>query len=120
MNENNEATGVARRRTCPRWSVEERKEWLRLFEESGLSARAFSAQHRRMHWGTLYRWLSEARIREAVDSITPAFVEVQLPRQGSERLMPDWSAELVFGNGKVLRLHGGIPAATLQQLLAAC
>jgi len=119
MNENEEVVAVAERRTCPRWSYEEQNEWVRLFEESGLSAREFSAQHG-MHWGTLYRWLNTKRSREVVASITPAFVEVQLPSQASERLMPNWSAELVFGNGKVLRLHGDIPAATLQQLLAVC
>ena len=119
MNENNQVTAVDQRRTCPRRSFEEQQEWVRRFEESGLSAREFSAQHG-MHWVTLYRWLSAKRTREAVASLTPDFVEVQLPSQGSEHLVPSWSAELVFGNGKILRLQGDIPAATLQQLLAVC
>jgi hypothetical protein len=55
-----------------------------------------------------------------VASLTPDLIEVPLPPRALERVMPNWSAELVLGNGKVLRLQGEIPAATLQQLLAVC
>jgi transposase-like protein len=119
MNEKPEVTAMVERRRCLRWSPEEQKEWVSRFEESGLSAREFSAQHG-MHWATLYRWLSAKRTREAVASLTPDLIEVPLPPRALERVMPNWSAELVLGNGKVLRLQGEIPAATLQQLLAVC
>lgn len=85
---------------------------LRDWRKSGLSVRAFCAEHG-LAEPSFYHW--RRTLQERAPS-APAFVPVRVvaepspPRAGA-------AVELVLGNGRTLRLGPGFDAATLQRLL---
>jgi hypothetical protein len=102
---------------APGRARDERKErqWRRRIEQwrtSGLSVRAFCAQHG-LTQASFYAW---RRVLERRAAEQPAFVPVQvvadaLPTQAS-------ALEVVLADSRVVRVAPGFDAATLRQLLA--
>ena|SRR6267378_1128169 len=94
----------------------EKAEWVRRLDRSGLSLREFSAQYG-LRVASLQNWRIKYTEGICAQSAEPNFVEVQLPAMmgGS-----GWLVELVFGNGKLLRLNGEVPQGLLEQLLRIC
>lgn len=102
---------------CNRTTAEERELWAKLFTESGLSLRKFSAQHG-LHWYTLWRWVDRRRqlARQngaELDGGSFEFTEIKLPDSR-------WVAELSLPGGKILRLSKDISEAMLEKLLRVC
>ena len=100
----------------------EKAEWAKRFVESGLSLRKFSTQHA-LPRQSLWRWVSRSRKPGPEEAVEPAssslaaFKEIKLAA-GLER--SNWSAELSFPNGIVLRLSKDVPPGLLEQLLRVC
>ena len=102
---------------APGRARDERKErqWRRRIDQwrvSGLSVRAFCAQHG-LAQASFYAWRRVLKRRAAEQ---PAFVPVQvvadaLPTQTT-------ALEVVLADGRVVRVAPGFDAATLRQLLA--
>ena len=102
-------------------SPEEKTEWARLFCESGLSLRKFSAQHG-LPWYALWRWVNTrekglAREKEALEAQIVEFTEIKLLASVPT---PDWVGEISFPGGRVLRFCKEVPASTIEQLLRVC
>ena len=95
----------------------EKAEWVRRFNESGLSLRKFSEQYG-LRWTSLWQWTSRYPLAHAKSANSPGFVEVQLRPVLSPE--PAWSVELTFANGNILRMCGEVPAEILQQVLSVC
>jgi hypothetical protein len=98
-------------------SAEERAEWVRRFKESGLSFRKFSAQHG-LGCMTLCRWVNRQPTAEFASSQAPTFIELKAPAPAPGGAV--WSAELSFGDGKILRFQANAIPAVLEQLLRVC
>jgi len=97
---------------------EEKAQWVRRFEQSGLSLREFSAQNGLGHV-TLWRWVNKSREQAVAVSATatPAFTEILFPGSGQPG---PWVAEWSLPNGAVLRLSKDVPVTLLQELLRVC
>jgi transposase-like protein len=102
------------------YSAAQKAEWVRKYQESGLSQREFSKQAG-INYMSLYRWArkqsesGEPGQKESQPSV--AFAELKLP--GSiERC--DWAVELALANGTVLRLTKDTPPTLVDQLLRIC
>jgi hypothetical protein len=96
---------------------DERKErqwrrWIDQWRASGLSARAFCAQHR-LSTANFYNWrrILERRSAEQVVFAPVQVVADALPTQTS-------ALEVVLADGRAVRVAPGFDAATLRQLLA--
>ena len=120
MNENAEAGPQA----CVKYiytPAEQREEWARRFNESGLSLRKFSAKHG-LQWYSLWRWVDRRRQFPKQGNVSESkpesieFTEVKL----SACDQTQWVAELSLAEGRVLRLSRDVPAAMLEQLLRVC
>src|SRR2546421_12781053 len=100
MNENLEAAQTGLVAKYLPVSAADKADWAKRFAESGLSLRKFSAQHR-LCYMSLWRWVNKSREAASAASPIASFTEIKLPAlaQGT-----NWSAELSFANGKVLRL----------------
>ena len=86
---------------------------VRQWQHSGLSVRAFCAEHG-LAEPSFYHWrrtLAE-RVTPA-PALVPVQVVAQEPQPG-----PGGAVELVLDGGRVLRLGPGFDAATVQRLLA--
>jgi hypothetical protein len=102
---------------APGRARDERKErqwrrWISQWQTSGLSVRAFCAQHG-LADASFYRW---RRVLERRATELPAFLPVQIvadtrPPQAS-------TLELVLTGGRVVRVAPGFDEATLRRLLA--
>jgi transposase len=102
---------------APGRARDERKErqwqrWISQWRASGLSVRAFCAQHG-LADASFYRW---RRVLERRATEPPAFVPVQIV---ADTRPPQASAlELVLADGRAVRVAPGFDAATLRRLLA--
>jgi transposase len=86
------------------------RRWLREWQSSGLSVRAFCERHH-LSEPRFYAWRGKLAKRDAQ---RPAFVPVQVV--ADEALTT--TLELVLAGGRKLRVPAGFDAATLRQLLA--
>jgi hypothetical protein len=102
--------------------TEEKSEWVKRFNESGLSLRKFSAQHGLAPM-SLWRWIhkrQESRRPEGdplVNCAAVGFTEIKLP---APMAGSNWAAEVSLPNGTVVRVAQHVPAAVLEQLLRLC
>jgi len=97
--------------------AEHSAEWVKRYNESGLSLRAFSAQNA-ISYMSLWRWVNRAKKQSAVaPAAVPTFAEIKLS-PSLERM--DWVAELSLPDGRLLRLAKNVPASLLEQLLRLC
>jgi len=94
----------------------EKAEWVKRFNESGLSLRTFSAKHG-LGYMSLWRWGTKSRELSLATPPLPFFTEIKLPTTPHPT---HWSVELSFANGNVLRFCGEVPPAVLEQLLRVC
>ena len=97
---------------------EDKAQWVKRFVESGLSLRAFSAQHG-IGFMSLWRWVHKASkpAVAATEAATLGFTEIKL----SPAMEPaPWVAEWRLPNGAVLRLSKEVPPAMLEVLLRLC
>ena len=93
----------------------ERREWVRKYEASGLTQRAFGLQHG-LKLSTLQYWVNRER-RPKRQRQAPVFAEVKLAAATDAT---SWAAELVRPGGATLRVARDLSPALLEQLLAAC
>jgi transposase-like protein len=98
---------------------EEKAQWVKRFQESGLSIRKFSAQHDLPRM-SLWRWVREVPAPEGASlagGVTSPFTELKLPAglAGS-----NWAVELTLPNGTVLRMSRDVPAEMVERLLRLC
>jgi hypothetical protein len=103
----------------PRSGAKERfwRRVLRQWRQSGLSVRAFCAEHE-LTEANFYAW---RRTIEARDGERVAFVPVRVmppESDGATHESRPTALELVLGSGRVLRIAPGFDAPTLQRLLA--
>jgi transposase len=86
--------------------------WIDQWRASGLSVRAFCAQHR-LSTANFYNWrrILERRAAEQVVFAPVQVVADTLPTQTS-------ALEVVLADGRAVRVTPGFDAATLRQLLA--
>jgi hypothetical protein len=88
------------------------REWLLLWRKSGLSVRAFCAQHG-LSQPSFYAW---RRVLQQRDATAVPFVGVQVvpdpPAPPSSRF------EILLASGRTLRVAPGFDATTLRALLA--
>ena len=102
------------------YSAAQKAEWVRKYQESGLSPREFSTQAG-IEYMSLYRWARKQREsgqpgqQESQSSV--AFAELKLPAS-TQRC--DWAVELALPNGTVLRLTKDTPPTLVDQLLRIC
>ena len=102
---------------APGRARDERKErqwrrWISQWRASGLSVRAFCAQHG-LATASFYHW---RRVLERRATERPAFVPVQVV---ADTPPPQASAlELVLPDGRAIRVAPGFDAATLRRLVA--
>ena len=99
-------------------SAEEKAQWAKRFLESGLSIRAFCAQHNlgRM---ALWRWVHGRQGSPGAQTKARpvAFAELKLPASLGRA---DWVIELALPNGTIVRMSKEVPEALLSQLLRLC
>lgn len=88
-----------------RSTVAERAAWAQRYQRSGLTVRAFAAQHRR-GLSTLQRWLAQARSAPRATALQ--WQELKLPMVSGAS---GWAAELVRPDGLTLRLAHDAPPA---------
>src|SRR5229473_5565969 len=86
------------------------RRWLKEWQASGLSVRAF-CERQRLSEPSFYAWRRELAKRDAQ---RPAFVPVHVVAEGD----PGAALELVVASGRRVRVPAGFDAATLRQLLA--
>jgi hypothetical protein len=88
------------------------RQWIHLWQKSGLSVRAFCIRHG-LAQPSFYAWRREIRQRDAA---TVSFVPVHVVPD----VQPDPASrfEVVLAGGRTLRVAPGFDAATLRQLLA--
>jgi hypothetical protein len=96
---------------------DERKErqwrrWIRDWQASGLSARAF-CERRGLTVGGFYTW---RRVLQRRDAEKATFVPVQVVADAV--LTPVSALEVVLTDGRTVRVTPGFDAATLRKLLA--
>lgn len=121
MNENPEALALPARKLYIA-TQQQKAQWVKRFNESGLSLRQFSDQNG-IGYMSLWRWVSRTKAKPTIETAAephpaaPTFTEIKLV-PSVER--SDWVAELSLSNGKVLRLSKEVPAAMLEQLLRVC
>ena len=121
MNDDSGTRSLASVGKCIQRTPQERSEWARLFCESGLSLRAFSAQHG-LHWCALWRWVNTRKKvlqkeKKLLEAQIVEFTEIKLLANAPT---PDWAGEISFRDGKVLRFSKEVPASTIEQLLRIC
>jgi len=94
------------------WRKEQRwRRWLRLWQKSGLSVRAFCARQG-LAPPCFYAW---RRVIQQRDAAAGSFVSVQvLPDEPPD---PVSRFEVVLAGGRTLRVAAGFDAATLRRLL---
>jgi transposase-like protein len=107
-------------RKCRTYSTAEKAEWVKKYQQSGLSQREFSKQAG-IEYMSLYRWARKERERskpaqQCVQSAV-GFAELQLPPSTQRSA---WAAELALANGTVLRLTKDTPPTLVDQLLRIC
>jgi hypothetical protein len=88
------------------------RRWIRQWQQSGLSVRAFCAQHD-LTQPSFYAWRREIQQRDAAAG---TFVPVHLVAN-DEPSGPS-TFEVVLAGGRMLRVAPGFDTATLRQLLA--
>jgi transposase-like protein len=108
----------------PRSGSKERfwRRMVRQWRSSGLSVRAFCAQHE-LAEPTFYAWRRTIAERDAlIDNGAPAFLAVQVTRNAeTPRATADDATaglEVVLRSGRRLRVGSGFDGPTLQRLLA--
>ena len=89
------------------------RRWLKEWQASGLSVRAF-CERQRLSEPSFYAW---RRKLATCDARRPVFVPVQISAD-EEGLTGDSSLEVVLAGGRRVRVPAGFDAATLRQLLA--
>ena len=121
MNESLEALEVSRQRApeLSAWpTAEEKSQWAKQFLASGLSIRAFCAQHNlgRM---SLWRWVhGRCASPGAQPKATPvAFAELKPP---ASLARCDWAVEITLPSGTIVRMSQAVPEALVSQLLRLC
>jgi transposase len=90
------------------------RDHLRRWQASGLSVRAYCAQHH-LAVPSFYAWRRTLAQRRGQSSV-PApltFVPLHLAPETATPLL-----EVLLGNGRRLRLHPSVPAAVVRDLLA--
>jgi transposase-like protein len=105
---------TARRR--PHSTPEQRAQWVRRYERSGLSQREFAERH---HLGlsTLQKWIAQdGRQDWSGWSGKPVWQELKLDGVPSATR---WAAEVVRPDGFVVRVAHDTPSALLEELLRA-
>ena len=119
MNENPEALALPARKLYIA-TQQQKAQWVKRFNESGLSLREFSDQNG-IGYMSLWRWVSRTKAKPSTEPAAEphqaAFTEIKLV-PSVER--SDWVAELSLSNGRILRLSKEVPAAMLEQLLRLC
>jgi len=93
-----------------RYTAKERSQWVQRYLQSGLTQRAFAANHN-LGTANLQRWVARVRTQG------PSFAEVRLP--GIPTTI-GWTAEVVRPSGTSLRCTNAIAPGLLEQLLRAC
>lgn len=121
MNEDSAAKSLEKIGKGIQRTSEERAEWARLFCESGLSQRKFSAQHG-LHRQALRRWVNTRekalkKEKEVLEAQIVEFTEIKLLASAPA---PAWVGEICFPGGRVLRFSKEVPTATIEQLLRVC
>ena len=110
----NDSYASERRR--PRSTPEQRANWVRRYERSGLSQRAFAERH---HLGlfSLRKWIVQNAVPVRGDTDARAvWQELKLDAlPGVTR----WAAEVVRPDGLVVRVAHDTPVALLEELLRA-
>jgi hypothetical protein len=104
--------GSERRR--PRSTPEQRADWVRRYERSGLSQREFAERH---HLGlfNLRRWIAQNAVpARAGKDARAVWQEVKLDALPGARR---WAAEVVRPDGLVVRVAQDTPVALLEELL---
>jgi Transposase len=87
------------------------RRWIRQWQQSGLSVRAFCARHH-LAPPHFYAWRREIQQRDTVaDSLVPVQLVADEPAGPS-------TFEVVLAGGRTLRVAPGFDAASLRQLLA--
>lgn len=101
---------------------QERSEWLRRYQESGLSVRQFCDEHKLVRQ-TLYNWLAKGRTAQegsGPSSGCQAAVSFHEIKLEAASVACPWAAELHRPGGAILRVAANAPAALLEQLLRVC
>lgn len=102
------------------FSAAQKAEWVKKYEQSGLTLPQFSHQAG-LEYVSLYRWVrkqsetsnsAEKPIGSVID-----FAELKLPASNPRS---DWAVELALANGTVLRLTKDTPPTLVEQLLRLC
>jgi transposase-like protein len=100
-----------------RFSATERASLLAEYRRSQLTQREFVEQHE-LSLATLTKWLRQEREHPGTPGPQQfSFAEIPL---GSGLGAPRWAAELVYADGRTVRLAGDAPAALVEQLLRPC
>jgi transposase-like protein len=106
------ASRQRKRRTTP----EQRAKWVRRYERSGMSQRAFAERHN-LGLFTLRKWIAQNALQPPGGSEARAvWQELKLDGLPSATR---WAAEVVRADGLVVRVAPDAPAALLAELLTA-
>ena len=110
----NDSFSSLRRR--PHSTPEQRAQWIRRYERSGLSQREFAERHR-LGLSTLRKWIAQDRIRASPGrNGKPVWQELKL---GAVPGAMRWAAEVVRPDGYVVRVAHDVPGGLLEELLRA-
>jgi hypothetical protein len=93
------------------------RRWLRQWQHSGLTVRAFCELHQ-LSQPSFYAWRRQIQLRDAATATAP-FLPVRVVTDASH-VLPGRSTplEIVLPGNRTLRVAAGFDAATLRQLLA--
>lgn len=101
-------------RRRPRSTPEQRAQWIRRYERSGLSQRQFAERHR-LGLFTLRRWIAQSRNGWGDrGEVQPVWRELKV--DGLPVTTP-WAAEVVRPDGWTVRVAHNAPASLLEELL---
>ncbi len=103
---------ASRSRRRSRSTAQERADWVRRYEQSGLTQREFSHRHR-LGLSTLQRWIARTRV-ESGRSVGPMWQELKMPTAVGG---PRWVVELVRPDGLTVRLTPEAPVELVSELL---
>jgi hypothetical protein len=100
----------------PRSTPEQRANWVRRYERSGLSQREFAERHE-LGLFSLRKWIVQNGVEASSSAAArPEWQELKLAGLPGETR---WAAEVVRPDGLVVRVAQDTPAALLAELLRA-